>query len=136
MSLLPSIHARLYQAQERHEEIAMLLATREVMANQNQFRELSVEYSQLEPVVLTWVKWQQAGQSIEEARALLKNQDAEMRELAKEELANASEQQQAYEAQLNILLLPKDPDDDNTASTSTPTIWATSPPNSSARQLA
>ena len=113
MSLLPSIHARLYQAQARHEEIAMLLATREVMADQNRFRALSVEYSQLEPVVLTWVKWQQADQSIEEAQALLKNQDAEMRELAKEELANASEQQQAHEAQLNILLLPKDPDDDN-----------------------
>jgi len=113
MSLLPSIHTRLNQAQERHEEIAMLLATREVMADQNRFRDLSVEYSQLEPVVSTWIKWQQAGQSIEEAQALLKNQDAEMRELAKEELTSASEQQQAYEAQLNILLLPKDPDDDN-----------------------
>jgi len=113
MSLLPSIHTRLNQAQERHEEIAMLLSTREVMADQNRFRDLSVEYSQLEPVVMAWVKWQQAGQSIEEARALLKNQDAEMRELAKEELASATGQQQAYEAQLNVLLLPKDPDDDN-----------------------
>ena len=113
MSLLPSIHTRLHQAQERHEEIAMLLSTQEVMADQNLFRDLSVEYSQLEPVVATWTKWQQAGQSIEEAKALLKSQDAEMREMAKEEFTSTTELQETYEAQLNTLLLPKDPDDDN-----------------------
>ena len=113
MSLLPSIHARLQQVQERHEEIAMLLATQEIMADQNRFRELSVEYSQLEPVVTTWTSWQQASQSIVEAQSLLKNDDADMRELASEELASASEELQALEAQLNVLLLPKDPDDDN-----------------------
>jgi len=113
VSLLPSIRARLHQAQERHEEIAMLLATQEIMANQNRFRELSVEYSQLGPVVVTWVKWQQAGQFIEEAQGLLKSQDAEMQELANEEFISATERQQALEEQLNVLLLPKDPDDDN-----------------------
>jgi peptide chain release factor 1 len=113
MSMLPSIHARLQQAQERHEEIAMLLSTQEIMADQNRFRELSVEYSQLEPVVTTWAKWQEACQSIEEAQALLKSKDKEMQELANEELASATEQQQALENHLSILLLPKDPDDDN-----------------------
>ena len=113
MNLLPSIHIRLQQVQERHEEISMLLATQEIMADQNRFRELSVEYSQLGPVVTTWARWQQAGRSIEEAKGLLKNQDAEIRELANEELASATEQQQALEKQLNMLLLPKDPDDDS-----------------------
>lgn len=113
MSLLPSIHARLQQLHERHEEIAMLLATQEIMADQNRFRELSVEYSQLEPVVTTWASWQQARQSMEEAQGLLKNDDADMRELANEEVASATEELQALEAQLNVLLLPKDPDDDN-----------------------
>ena len=113
MSLLPSIHTRLHQAQERHEEIAMLLSTQEIMADQNRFRELSVEYSQLAPVVTTWTKWQQAGQSMEEAQSLLKSQDKEMQELAREELDIATAQQQELEGQLNILLLPRDPDDDN-----------------------
>ena len=113
MSMLPSIHARLQQVQERHEEIAMLLSTQEVMADQNRFRELSVEYSQLEPVVTTWARWRDACQSIEEAQGLLKSKDKEMQELANEELASATEQQQALEKQLSILLLPKDPDDDN-----------------------
>lgn len=113
MSMLPTIHARLHQAQERHEEIAMLLATREVLAEQNRFRELSVEYSQLEPIVVAWAKWQKTRQSIEEAQALVKSKDADMQELAREELASATKEQQAIEKQLNILLLPKDPDDDN-----------------------
>lgn len=113
MSLLPSIHARLQQAQERHEEIALLLATQEVMADQNHFRDLSVEYSQLEPVVTIWSQWQQAGQSIEEAQSLLKSSDAEMRELASEEVVDATQQQQTLEDRLNVLLLPRDPDDDN-----------------------
>ena len=110
---MPSIHARLHQLKERHEEIAMLLATQEIMADQNRYRELSVEYSRLEPVVATWTKWQQAGQSIEEAQALLKSPDAEMQELANEEYTSATQLQQALGTQLNVLLLPKDPDDDN-----------------------
>jgi len=113
MSLLHSIHARLQQAQQRHEEIAMLLSTQEVMADQNRFRELSVEYSQLEPVVNAWSQWQQAGQSIEEAETLLGSQDADMKELAEEELANARKLQEKLEGELNVLLLPKDQDDDN-----------------------
>ncbi len=113
MSLLPSIHARLLQAQERQEEISLLLATREIMADQNRFRELSVEYSQLEPVVATWEKWQMAGQSVKEAKDMLDSQDAELKDLAREELAHATAQQQALESHLNGLLLPKDPDDDN-----------------------
>ena len=113
MSLLPSIHTRLRQAQDRHEEIAHLLASQEVMADQNRFRELSVEYSQLEPVVKTWQHWIRAGEDAEEARALLDNADSEMRELASEELNNANNRQKQFEEQLNTLLLPKDPDDDN-----------------------
>jgi peptide chain release factor 1 len=113
MSLLASLHARLHQARDRYEEIALLLSSPDVLGDQNQFRDLSVEYSQLGPVVATWEKWQQAGQAIEEARVLLKSQDAEMQQLANEELISATEQQEALERQLNILLLPKDPDDDN-----------------------
>jgi peptide chain release factor 1 len=113
MSLLPSLLARLEQARERHEEIGILLGTQEVLSDQNRFRDLSVEYSQLGPVVETWEKWQKAGQSVEEARSLLKSSDTEMQELASEELADATKQQQALEEQLNLLLLPKDPDDDN-----------------------
>jgi peptide chain release factor 1 len=72
-----------------------------------------MEFSQLGPVVDTWEKWQQASQSVEEAKSLLKSPDADMQELASEELATSTEQLQALEEELNILLLPKDADDDN-----------------------
>src|SRR5210317_552221 len=113
MALLPSIHARLQQARERHEEIALLLATQDILADQNRFRELSVEYAQLGPVVQTWEKWQQAQDAITESKVLLKSQDAEMQELASEEIAFATEEQASLERELNLLLLPKDPNDDN-----------------------
>ena len=113
MSLLPSISARLGQARERHEEVGILLSTPEVLANQNRFRELSVEYAQLGPVVETWKRWQQAGRAVEEAKSLLKSPDPDMQDLASEEIAIATEQQEALEEKLNVLLLPKDPDDEN-----------------------
>ena len=113
MSLLPSISTRLSQARERHEEVGILLSTPEVLADQNRFRALSVEYAQLGPVVETWKKWQHAGRAVEEARSLLKSPDVEMQNLASEELALAAEQQEALEEKLNVLLLPKDPDDEN-----------------------
>jgi peptide chain release factor 1 len=113
MSLLPSISTRLNQARERYEEVGILLGTPEVIADQKRFRELSVEYSQLGPVVETWKEWQQAGRSVEEARSLLKSADVEMQELASEEIASASQQQEKLEEQLNILLLPRDPDDES-----------------------
>ena len=47
-----SILTKLEGLSDRHEEIAGLLAEPEVMADQNQFRALSMEYSQLEPVVV------------------------------------------------------------------------------------
>ena len=92
MSLSPSIHARLQQAQDRHEEISMLLGTQEILANQNRFRELSMEYSQLGPVVDTWLKWQQADLELKEAKSLLDGDDAEMRELALEEIDSTAAQ--------------------------------------------
>ncbi len=113
MDLLPSIHDRLRLAQERHEEIARLLATPEVMADQNKFRELSLEYAQLEPVVRNWKAWCEAGQAASEALALIKSSDAGIRQLARDELESATQTQMDLEGQLSILLLPRDPDDDN-----------------------
>jgi len=113
MSLLPSISARLGQARERYEEVGILLGTPEVISDQKRFRELSVEYAQLGPVVETWKEWERAGRSVEEAKSLLKSPDEDMQELAYEEIATASEQQKQLEDQLNILLLPRDPDDES-----------------------
>ncbi len=106
-----SIRNRLHQVQERFEEIALLLAQPEVMADQNQFRSLSMEYAQLEPVAQTWQAWQANEKAIEEASQMLAEPD--LRDLAEEELETAEPRREDLERQLNLLLLPKDPDDDN-----------------------
>ncbi len=112
MGLSPSLRERLQQAQARHEEIARLLASPETASDQNRFRELSVEYAQLEPVVSAWQNWREADQSLTEARSLLENADAGIRELARDEIESATRNRQRIEERLNLLLLPTDPDDD------------------------
>jgi len=106
-----SIKLKLESLVERHEEIAGLLSQPETMADQNKFRELSQEYSQLEPVVANFNNYTQCLVDIEDAKAMLKEDDKEMREMAKEELAEAQETEQTLELELQKLLLPKDPND-------------------------
>jgi peptide chain release factor 1 len=106
-----SIQHKLETLVERHEEIAGLLAEPDTMADQNKFRSLSQEYAQLEPVVTNFTSYTANLTAIEDAKSMLKEDDAEMREMAKEELAEAQSNEQQLELTLQKLLLPKDPND-------------------------
>ena len=106
-----SIKHKLETLIERHEEIAGLLAEPETMADQNKFRSLSQEYAQLEPVVSNFTDYKNSLSAIEDAKGMMQEDDEEMREMAKEELAEAQQQEQALELTLQKLLLPKDPND-------------------------
>jgi len=106
-----SIKNKLETLIERHEEIAGLLSEPETMADQNKFRELSQEYAQLEPIVVNFTSYKNSLIAIEDAKSMLKEEDKEMREMAKEELADAQKSEQELELTLQKLLLPKDPND-------------------------
>lgn len=106
-----SIKNKLESLIERHEEIAGLLAEPETMADQNKFRELSQEYAQLEPVVKNFTHYKACLEAIDDAKSMMKEDDKEIREMAKEELADAQETEQKLELTLQKLLLPKDPND-------------------------
>ena len=106
-----SIHDRLIQISSRHEEVGLLMGDPSVMADNNRFRELAREYSQLEPVATSFQRWQSYAEAISEAREMLK--DPELKEIAAEELVDAEAQTETLENELQILLLPKDPDDDS-----------------------
>jgi len=106
-----SIKHKLETLVERHEEIAGLLADPETMADQNKFRELSQEYAQLEPIVVNFTRYKNSLIAIEDAKSMLKEEDKEIREMAKEELAEAQASEQELEITLQKLLLPKDPND-------------------------
>ncbi len=109
----PSIIHKLEQLVERHHEVGVLLSEADVINDQNRFRELSQEYAQLSPVVEEFTGWQSNEFNLNETKEMLESGDAELKELAKEELPLLLEKQEAYERSLQILLLPKDPNDDS-----------------------
>ena len=74
--------------------------------------ELNRELRELEEVVTAYRSWEQWDQSCRESETLLRSEDPELRELAKEEYYEARSQREDLEKQLQILLIPRDPDDD------------------------
>ena len=109
----PSIEKKLQALCERHEELSALLSDSGVINQQNKFREYSKEYSQLEPVVTNFKRYQECLAVIESANEFLKEPDLEMQELAKQELKEAEELKLKLEQELQVLLLPQDPLDDS-----------------------
>jgi len=110
-----SIQARLEGATERHEEIAALLGDPEIIGDQNRFRDLSREYSQLEPIVKTFKDYSQASEDKRGAEEMLRDSDPELRELAQAEVDDANSRMEAMDLDLQTLLLPKDPRDEYNA---------------------
>lgn len=106
-----SIKAKLEHIAERLEEINALMADPGVISDQNQFRALSKEYAQINPVVTCFKSYQTNLDDIEEAKVMLKDDDDDMREMAKEELKTATEKQEQLEQELQILMLPVDPNE-------------------------
>jgi len=107
-----SILEKLDNLRDRYDEVAALLSDPDVIGDQNKFRELSKEYAELEPVVKCYAEYRDVLDNIEEAKALLKDGDADMREMAQEELKDSEAQKEPLEEELQKLLLPKDPNDD------------------------
>ncbi|HEY2624197.1 MAG TPA: peptide chain release factor 1 [Dyella sp.] len=108
--MTPSIRRKLESLAERHEEIGLLLAQPDVLADNNRFRELSREYAQLEPVAASLRGHDQAERELRETRAML--DDPEMRDMAQDDIGRLEAHLLALDAELQILLLPKDPRDE------------------------
>lgn len=97
----------------RYEELMEELNNPYVVEDQKKFRKLMKEQADLAPIVEAYKNYKQAHQDVEDSVALLEEEsDEEMRELAKEELADAKKRIEELEQELKILLLPKDPNDE------------------------
>ena len=104
---------KLQAIAERYEEILQQLNDPSVTSNQGQFKKLMKEQSDLSPIVEAYKQYKDAKQTIEDSLEILDAEsDEEMRELAKEELADAKKSVEELEEQIKILLLPKDENDD------------------------
>lgn len=105
-----SIQAKLENLSERLQEINALLADADTIANQNKFRTLSQEYAELSPVIECFERYQRALADIKTAEEMM--DDPDMRELAEDEFKAAKAMRDELDAELQKLLLPKDPNDD------------------------
>ena len=107
-----SIQNKLDHLAQRFEEITALLAEPAVQNDQNRFRALSKEYAQLDPVITCFRDYRAALTDIAYAETLSNDDDPEVRVMGKEELLAAQERAARLTEELQILLLPKDPNDE------------------------
>lgn len=104
---------RLEDLVRRYEELMLELNDPSIANDQNRFRKLMKEQSDLAPIVEAFKEYKVSKETVEESLAILEEEsDEEMRELAKEELNDAKARIEELEKELKILLLPKDPNDD------------------------
>ena len=97
----------------RFEEIMGELHEPTVTNNQERFRKLMKEQSDLTPIVDAYTEYKKCKQDIEDSLSMLEEEkDEEMREMIKETLNDSKKRVEELEQELKILLLPKDPNDD------------------------
>ena len=105
-----TIRRKLEQLAERHEELEHMLASPEVLGDAKRLREVSREHAQLAPLTEALRAYDETGSALESAQAMLR--DPELKELAQEEVATLQAERETLEADLNRLLIPKDPRDE------------------------
>jgi len=107
----PALRTRLDGLAQRFEEITALLSDPAVIGNQNRFRELSKEYAEVQPLMALYERLRRAQDELEAARAMAQDPDSAMREMAAEEIARAEREVETCDAEMQKLLLPRDPSD-------------------------
>ena len=107
----PSMLTKLEQLAARHEEVSALLAEPGIIADNDRFRALSMEYSQLEPVANGFLAYRRVQDDLDAAREMAGDRDPDLRALAQEELLDAEQRRAEQEQALQLLLLPRDPHD-------------------------
>ena len=103
---------RLEQIASRYEELGAQLAEPETLNDQAKYQKVAKQHRDLEPVVDAFHTYRTVMDGIADARSMANEEDAEMRAMAAEELAQLEERLPRIEEELKLLLLPKDPNDD------------------------
>ena len=108
-----SIRNRLESVRDRFEEVSGLLSDPDIIGDQNQFRDLSREYSKLEPVVGMFRQYESMGEDIVAAEEMTNDADDDIRRMGQEELATLTEGRDELLLDLQKALIPPDPRDDS-----------------------
>lgn len=104
---------RLQSLEDRYEELGELLSDPDIISDTRKFTSLSKEMADLRETVEKYNQYKEAVQTIKDDEEMLGEKlDDEMASMVKEELATAKADKESLEAEIKILLLPKDPNDD------------------------
>lgn len=103
---------KIEELARRHEELEALLADPTVLSNQGEFRKLNKEHAELSPLVTAYREYSKVVTELEENKELLNEPDPGIREMAEAEMTVLEDRKDALEAEIKLLLLPKDPNDD------------------------
>ena len=108
----PAFIDKMAALERRHEEVSALLGTPDVINKRAEFLRLSREHAELEPLVGAWRAYRKVVSDLAQAKSMVETEsDAELRELAKDELRALDETKGKMEQDIKVLLLPKDPND-------------------------
>ncbi len=108
-----SIRTKLEVTRDRFEEISGLLADPDVISDQNQFRDLSREYSRLDPIIKLFGQYESVGADIVAAQEMADDDDAEIRQMGQDELSTLRGSSESLQVELQKSLIPPDPHDNS-----------------------
>src|SRR5437868_4055502 len=103
---------KLAAEEQRYEQLMARLGTTEVQSDAAEYRKHAKALAEIEPLVEKYREYKSTANDIRGAEELAASGDADMRELAKEELKSLNARRDAIVAELKILLIPKDPNDE------------------------
>jgi peptide chain release factor 1 len=103
---------RLDETEIRFDELTAKMADPSVINDGDQYRKTAKAQSELTDLVTSYRAWKRASKELQEARAMLNEPDAEMREMAEMEILRLEPQLEQFEQEIRLQLLPKDPNDE------------------------
>ena len=104
---------KLAFTENKYDELSVKISDPSIMANQNEWRKLCKEHAELEVLVNAYKEYKKVVEDLQANKEMLAEEDdREMREMLQEEISSLSSRQEELENHIQILLLPKDPNDD------------------------
>ena len=101
---------KLEAVEKRYEELTQMISDPEIISNQNEWKKLVKEHSNIEDVVLKFREYKKALKQLEDAKEMM--EDPELKELAEIDFHDAKNKIPQIEEEIKFLLIPKDPNDD------------------------
>lgn len=103
---------KLEGVEERFEKVEQLLGDPQIVTDRDAYQKYSREHAELSKIVTAYRQYKKIDGELQDSLDLLNDSDPEIKELAKSEVESLTEKKQAFEKELKLLLLPKDPNDD------------------------